>query len=60
VNRLKPYAKSVVPLVIGFVVSILQAIAKGGVVNWPTLAAALATLLTSASVYMVPNRPATK
>lgn len=58
--NIKPYAKAVVPLVIGFIVSILQAVAKGGVVNWPVVAAALATLLTSASVYMVPNRPVTK
>jgi len=56
-NALKPYAKAVVPLVIGFVVTILQAVGADEV-NRATVAAALVTLLTSASVYAVPNRPA--
>jgi hypothetical protein len=55
-NSLKPYAKAIVPLVIGFVVTILQAFAAEGV-NRATVVSALVTLLTSVSVYLTPNTP---
>jgi len=53
-NSLKPYAKAIVPLVIGFLVTVLQAIGAGKA-DRTTLLAAVSTLLTSASVYFVPN-----
>lgn len=53
-NSLKPYAKALVPLVIGFLVTVLQAVGAGKA-DRVTLLAAVSTLLTSASVYFVPN-----
>lgn len=56
---LKSIAKALVPLVIGTLVTIIQAV-SAGTFNRGTVLAAVATLLTSASVYLVPNAPTPK
>lgn len=54
--NLRSVAKAIVPLVIGFLVTILQAV-NAGTVDKATVISALVTLLTSLSVWAVPNTP---